>query len=1014
MKNLVILGKEKQALPPPSLYRAKYLAATALMAFAMNAHELRAQATLTNPIQYPPQTVGTGSTAIQPYVMTNIYRGEFPDPTVVNNSYLLNGKNADDQLRFFPKPRYKPSHDFKPNNGSLLGLVNMSARTKPTTVLAADHVVDLRLQLARKWNYYFTIFEGRGDCNTNPNTSWQDYMSYRLIKASNLNPTLKTAGHVNVVQLKNGVTSPVPATSLPNPPANSYNSTNNAGTPTYGEANPAAPTFQTKYYTNPDPPQNDARQNSNLLATKYYVHNVGPVAQTTGLVIYVDGTPCSPSDPCYFEDNTWKKYKIDTALHIPKKNNSPLAGRLNGNGLQQPYYGETFRQDGRTQNYNIQTYLNYMTRNPGGTKIDYLTENGEGRAYNSIPAHVWFANNDMVNGYSNDPIVSAQFTDSAEPDQLLDFTGAGYLNPGDPLDDRVRAMKSHLAIKHSYGFTDLTKRYTNEFVNTEVNNGTIGTFSYYGVDGNRVGHNFLWEGTRRIQSLQRGQRYAAPDIYPLNTSWYKTVSAYRSWDFLNENRYSELKDVNPIGILPGPSNSTANDQYAFYKYDKDNGAERNPDYLFSPWVSAGWAPLEFMNIRPAQWLGLLKAMSVSGAEYYNVGFFESTHDAFKSMTAFDSIGRPITPYYNLVKSAVYSDIPARKFAQGAYQTSQMIWHATTPSYAQAIMTRAENAFLVNGLPNTGVRLLSDDFDALSTTNLPPFNYDLAATTIPYNANASPLVVARRWLTGTNVENYLITATLQPANGKDNAAYFTNTNFTVPFYNPSIPPNFTSKVEFSLPRIPATSAPLPTLIAKARTQGSTYVYVKNPNGIDPVFYQLDGWHQWEHPYHWDQNFLIEAELPDNLTGNSFVKTLRPTGAASNDFSEFVSYVPNTQNCAYNFEPTQPGTYKVHIRCVDGPTGLASASTGLAATITKNGVTQNLNTTAIPPCTSNNKFEWRSFPVTFVVSGADVSAGTVFTLNLVGASNVYLIDKYYIVSGNAVPPNDFPAIYIGCGP
>ena len=73
-----------------------------------------------------------------------------------------------------------------------------------------------------------------------------------------------------------------------------------------------------------------------------------------------------------------------------------------------------------------------MTRNPGGTKIDYLTENGEGRAYNSIGALVWFTDNHMVNGYSNDPIVSAQFTDSAEPDQLLDFTGAGYLNPGDP------------------------------------------------------------------------------------------------------------------------------------------------------------------------------------------------------------------------------------------------------------------------------------------------------------------------------------------------------------------------------------------------------------------------------------------------------------------------------------------------------------------------------------------------------------------------------------------------------
>jgi hypothetical protein len=47
------------------------------------------------------------------------------------------------------------------------------------------------------------------------------------------------------------------------------------------------------------------------------------------------------------------------------------------------------------------------------------------------------------------------------------------------------------------------------------------------------------------------------------------------------------------------------------------------DKLFSPFVSAGWATEE-KNIRPAQWLSLLKAMVMLGTDFFYVGYFNVT------------------------------------------------------------------------------------------------------------------------------------------------------------------------------------------------------------------------------------------------------------------------------------------------------------------------------------------------------------------------------------------------------
>src|SRR5690606_4926132 len=45
--------------------------------------------------------------------------------------------------------------------------------------------------------------------------------------------------------------------------------------------------------------------------------------------------------------------------------------------------------------------------------------------------------------------------------------------------------------------------------------------------------------------------------------------------------------------------------------------------FFAPFVSAGWG-LEDKNIRPGQWLGLLKSMVMLGADFFHVGYFNVT------------------------------------------------------------------------------------------------------------------------------------------------------------------------------------------------------------------------------------------------------------------------------------------------------------------------------------------------------------------------------------------------------
>ncbi len=137
---------------------------------------------------------------------------------------------------------------------------------------------------------------------------------------------------------------------------------------------------------------------------------------------------------------------------------------------------------------------------------------------------------------------------------------------------------------------------------------------------------------RFSNTLQRGQYYATPDFYPRwPYNWRNWNGAWNGLQHIIEGRNVEL------------------------------GAA---DRLYAPFISPGWSAKEEDNIRPGDWLGLLKLLAVSGAEYMHTGFFNDAPNY--------NPPNPPPPY------------PAN-----------YAWQLAAPSYAQACLTRASD-LLFNG------------------------------------------------------------------------------------------------------------------------------------------------------------------------------------------------------------------------------------------------------------------------------------------------------------------------------
>lgn len=198
-------------------------------------------------------------------------------------------------------------------------------------------------------------------------------------------------------------------------------------------------------------------------------------------------------------------------------------------------------------------------------------------------------------------------------------------------------------------------------------------FTEYAIDGYPQ-YRMKYSEARKVNSMINGQYYATPDFYPRwPNNWKNWVGAWHGWQWIVETRSRELA----LG-----------------------------DQLYSPFVAPGWDANEEVNIRPAQWLGLLKCLGMTGAEFYYAGFF--------------SLQAPWPDSRNWV------------------------WQAVMPPYAQAISSRYED-FLRNGILMEG-----DVPNSYSNPTSPGYSF--------WAGDIRKLVVIRRH---NSINKYAITGTLQP-------------------------------------------------------------------------------------------------------------------------------------------------------------------------------------------------------------------------------------------------------------
>jgi hypothetical protein len=385
-----------------------------------------------------------------------------------------------------------------------------------------------------------------------------------------------------------------------------------------------------------------------------------------------------------------------------------------------------------------------------------------------------------------------------------------YKANGLALDPTVNAAKTAMGVDWSTyigrNFNRLNQAYKNEFMNMSSLANT--RLTYYQISGH-PDYNWKYSETRTINSPMNGQIYSSGDFYPVRPeNWRYWSGAWKGWQFLVDSRFEELK---------------------------------HNDNLFSPTVSPGWSNDETTTLRPAQWMGLLKALSMTGAEYFHTAYF-------------------------------FLKVPFQKPAD-------FMWQTVIPPYAQGITSRYED-ILRNGT------LMNGDYpnNPISNTTQPGYSF--------YSGDIRKLIVARKHNT---LARYAITGTIQPNSNQQG--------------NTEIESNATIKLDGQ------------NLTFKIRRQGSTYVYDKT-NPLAPVFYQLDGWHESTHPFHWSKDFTIEGELYDNTNSNLQIVTRVPQGTVAGDYRNYTSSVQfkSATSADYYFSPR--GTVSVNeyiwvrARSIDG--------------------------------------------------------------------------------------------------
>lgn len=221
-------------------------------------------------------------------------------------------------------------------------------------------------------------------------------------------------------------------------------------------------------------------------------------------------------------------------------------------------------------------------------------------------------------------------------------------------------------------------------------------YSEYAIDGYWYSNQEFrkkYQEVRLINSIKNGQYYSTGDFYPRwPYNWRNFSSAWHGLSWFSGSR------INEIGL---------------------------GDQFFSPFVSAGWYWDETENIRPGQYLGLLKILAGMGAEWYNNGFF--------------NINYPFSQPGNWTYQAVLS------------------------SYAQAVVSHKESFFR-----NSKVMVGDYPLDYIANTD---------SSFLWYTKNLCQAVTIRKH--NSNAQ-YMIFGTVQPnTNMTDTLTYESNATVQLP-------------------------------------------------------------------------------------------------------------------------------------------------------------------------------------------------------------------------------------------
>jgi hypothetical protein len=325
-------------------------------------------------------------------------------------------------------------------------------------------------------------------------------------------------------------------------------------------------------------------------------------------------------------------------------------------------------------------------------------------------------------------------------------------------------------------------------------------------------------------------RYATPYIYPSSAyRWYNTIADRHGISWLFEARQTEIDAGSPWSM---------------------------------PYVAAGWSYMEQKNIRPGQWLGLLKVMGVAGALTYVPAFFVIPSERGGSCA------------WGVCNDLDCQESDSTCAAQTVQNPNHHAWQTLIPSYAQAAVSRGE--------------------DILRS----PSGQWLGAI-----ATSSPAIAATAHRSGTRV---LIAVALMP-NENDGASYQVTTASAV----------------VDIDHDGNAETPMKSLRLDARVQGSIYIadFATTPATV----IQVDAWHDFTHPNWWSSDLVFDAEVFDaasdvriasdapgassgdyrGLTGYVAVEAAR----ASEVFDAALATAPQVE---LDVEPRADATYQVWVR------------------------------------------------------------------------------------------------------